>query len=79
VETNGGKFDGEASSKVNASLHSFHELRDLRVAWVETRVGVDDAHYRSGESVFAVAGGLDEYFAQKEREVSVAVRGQAPS
>jgi hypothetical protein len=79
VKTDSRELDGETSSKVNASLYSFHKLRDLRVAWVETRVGVDDAHYRSGESVFAVAGGLDEYFAQKEREVSVAVRGQAPS
>lgn len=41
------ELDRETSREMNASLDSLHELGNLGVAWVETRVCVDDAHYGS--------------------------------
>jgi hypothetical protein len=67
------KFDSEAAGEMDASLCSFDELRDLSVARIETGVRVDDADQRSGECIFAVTGGFDEYFPQEEGEVRVAV------
>ena len=62
MEADGRELDGEASRKMYASLHSLHQLGNLGVAWVEARVCVDDTHYGSRKSIFAVYGGFDEDF-----------------
>lgn len=65
MEADGREFYREASRKMNASLHGLDELRNLGVAWVEAGICVDDAHYGTRKSVFAVAGGFDEHFPQE--------------
>ena len=47
MEADSWELDGEASGEMDASLHGLDELGDLGVAWVEARVCVDDADYRS--------------------------------
>ena len=55
-------------------FHSVNELRDVGMAGVEARVGVDDANNGTGEGVFAVAHCFNEELAHEEREVSITVR-----
>ena len=77
MHTNCRKVDGQTSMEIDATFDGFDELGDVGMAGVEAGVGVDDAYDGSRKSVFAVAGGFYEGFAKEEREVGVAVGGEA--
>lgn len=79
VQADGGKVHRQAAGELHAALDGVDELRHVGVARVEAAVRVDDADNGAGERVVAVAEGLDEDFAEEERKVRVAVRGEALS
>lgn len=60
---------------MDSSLDGFDELRHIAVARVETGVCVYDPDDGAGQCIVAVAERFDEYLAQEEREVGVAVGG----
>jgi hypothetical protein len=66
------KLHRQSAPRQDPSLACLDELRHIAVAWVEGRVGVDDAHNGLRERGVAVTQGFDEDFAQEEREVRVA-------
>lgn len=61
---------------MHPTFDSFNQLGHIGVAWVQSRVGVDDADYGARERVFAVAERFDEDFAQEEGEVRIPVGGE---
>lgn len=66
----------QPARELHPALGGVHELRHIGVARVEGAVGVDDADDGPRERIVRVAKGLDEGFAQEEREVRVAVVGE---
>lgn len=76
MDTDGGEVDRQAAGKENAALDGVDELWYVGVAWVERRVRVDDTDDGRLECRVRVAQGFDEDFAEEEREVRIAVRGQ---
>lgn len=79
MQADGGKVNGQAASELHAALDGLDELRHVGVARVEAAVRVDDAYDGAGQRIFAVAEGFDEDFAEEQREVPVAVGGEALS
>jgi hypothetical protein len=73
VDADGGEVDGQAAVELHTPLDGLDELGNVGMAGVEARVGVDDADDGAGQGIFAVSQCFDEYFAQKEREMCIAV------
>lgn len=44
METDGREINRKPAMELDASLDSFDQLRDVCMAWIETRSGVDDAN-----------------------------------
>ncbi len=49
--------------ELDASFHGLDQLRHIRMAGIKAGASVDYANQRSGQSVLAIAGRLDEDFA----------------
>lgn len=77
VQTDGGKIDGQPPVELHPALGGLDELRDVGMAGIEARVGVDDADDGARESIVRVSQRLDEGLAEEQREMSVTVGGQA--
>lgn len=60
MDANCGEVYSEAPAKLNTTLDSLDELRNIGVARIETGVGVDDAYDRPRQGVFTVAERFDE-------------------
>lgn len=67
------EIDCQTPVELNAAFDGVNELWDIAVAWVETRVCVDDTDDGTRQGIFTVSECLDEHFPQEEGEVGVAV------
>ena len=77
METDGGKVNWKAAIELDASLDGLDQLGSIRMAWVETRVCIDDANNRPRESVLSIPESLDENFAEEQREMRITVRRES--
>ena len=72
-----GKFHRHGAGQHRAALHRLDQLRHVAVTRIEIGIGVGDADDRTIERVIGIAHRLDEGLAQEQREILVAVTGQA--
>ncbi len=73
----GGEDHRKRAGEEDSALDGVDEVGDVAVAWVVVGGGVGDADDGAVEGVVGVAGGLDEGFAEEEREGGVAVSGES--
>ena len=76
ADGDGGEHHGQAAGEHDAALDAFDEVGDVAVAGIVVAEGVGDADDGAIERIVGVAHGLDEGFAEEEREAGVAVAGQ---
>ena len=77
AERDGGEFDRQRAGRQHAALHGVQHLGKVAVAVVETGRRIGDADHRLLQHRARVAHGGGEGAAQIEREIAVAVIGEA--
>ncbi len=76
ADRNGGKHHRQTACEHNAALHALDQVRHIAVAWIEVAEGIGHADDRAIERIVGIAHGLDEGFAQEQRETGVTIAGQ---
>ena len=77
AERNGRELDRQRARRQHAAFHRLQQFRKMAVTIVEARRRVGDADHRLSQHRARIAHGLREGAAQIEREVPVAVVGEA--
>ncbi len=76
ADRNGGKHHRQSARQHNAALYALDQVGHIAVAWIVVAECIGHADDRAIERIVGITHGLDEGFAEEQRETRVTVAGQ---
>ena len=76
ADGNGGKHHRQAAREHDSALYALDQVGHIAVARIEVAEGIGHADDRAIEGIVGISAGLDEGFAQEQRETGVTIAGQ---